>query len=390
MNLADYLSELLRQSDEVSVPGLGYFFRERLNSYYNEREAKFYPPRHQVKFVPELRDDDTFAQYVAAKKNISLASSKYFAEKFVNQLREQAAAGSYLFADIGSFHMDQNQNLVFKPYDQVPNDPDFYGYPPINIYKSVPVDINHHVYHEPVVSPAISAPPVVNTLTEANAAAVADDGEVISTEREVNAPPVLNTPPTVSAQPLQSLQDQNYFEDEPEIKKRTNIWLILLITLTVLALALFGVYKFFPDAADKLDETYHNILGKQDTAVPVYRHEIKADTVKKAVPAKDTTKTAAASVAPLTVPVTDTVKPSHFEIVEFKSRNLGSVKAEIRRLKNKGIEAKLITDDGTGPLLKVSAGTYTTELEANAVRIVLIQARKIKKNSIVEEIKPQQ
>ncbi|MDB5006589.1 MAG: hypothetical protein JWP45_982 [Mucilaginibacter sp.] len=391
MNLADYLSELLGQHDEVSVPGLGYFFRERLSSYYNEREAKFYPPRHQVKFVPELRDDDTFAQYVAAKKNISLASSKYFAEKFVSQLRDQAAAGSYLFADIGSFHTDQNQNLVFKPYDKVPNDPDFYGYPPINIYKSVPVAINHQAYHEPVVSPVINEPPVINMPPVADLPPIADDEEAINTPPEESAPPVLTTPPIVSAQPLQSLQDQNYFEEEPEIKKRSNIWLIVLISITVLALALFGVYKFFPDTADKLGETYHKIIDKQDTAVPVYRHEIKVDTIKKVKPVTDTAIKAAATATPVRGPaVADTVKPSHFEIVEYKSRSLGSVNAEIRRLKVKGINAKLITDDGSGPLLKVSAGTFTTELDANAARIVLEHARKIRKNSQVEEIKPQQ
>jgi hypothetical protein len=105
MNLADYLSELLGMHDEVSVPGLGYFVRERITGYYNDSEAKFYPPHHRVKFVPELRENDTFTQYVADKKNISLASSKYFAEKFVAKLRDDASRGNYIFAGLGQFHM---------------------------------------------------------------------------------------------------------------------------------------------------------------------------------------------------------------------------------------------------------------------------------------------
>src|ERR1700744_4003433 len=104
MNLADYLSELLSQHDEVSVPGLGYFVRTRVNAYYDEREGLFSPPYHQVKFTPQPKDDDTFVQYVADKKNISLASSKYFAEKFISKLKEQALAGKYLFADLGLFY----------------------------------------------------------------------------------------------------------------------------------------------------------------------------------------------------------------------------------------------------------------------------------------------
>jgi len=114
MNLADYLSELLGLHDEVNVPGLGYFIRNRVNAYYNDTEARFYPPYHQVKFVPQPKDDDTFAQYVADKKNISLASSKYFVEKFIIKLREDASGGKFLFADLGSFQTDLDQ-LVFKP-----------------------------------------------------------------------------------------------------------------------------------------------------------------------------------------------------------------------------------------------------------------------------------
>src|ERR1700712_5220399 len=134
MNLADYLSELLAQYEEVSVPGLGYFVRERVNGFYNDKDSKFYPPYHKVKFVPQPKDDDTFAQYVADKKNISLASSKYFAEKFVAKLKEQALTGKYLFADLGLFYTAQDQ-LVFKANDKITDDPAFYGYPPLTVFK---------------------------------------------------------------------------------------------------------------------------------------------------------------------------------------------------------------------------------------------------------------
>ena len=41
MNLADYLSDLLEENAEVSVPGLGYFVREHVGAAYNEAEARF-------------------------------------------------------------------------------------------------------------------------------------------------------------------------------------------------------------------------------------------------------------------------------------------------------------------------------------------------------------
>lgn len=347
MNLADYLSELLGLYEEVSVPGLGYFVRERVNGYYNDKEARFYPPYHKVKFVPQPKDDDTFAQYVADKKNISLASSKYFAEKFVSKLREQALTGKYLFADLGLFYTDQDQ-LVFKPNDKIADDPAFYGYPPLNIYKQ----------------------------------------GLLSAQKPSFAEPVSAQVPSVS--PVQAVDDDHFYEEETGTKRRVNVWLIVLIAITAAALILFGVYKFYPQAFDTLGATYNKITGKSDTAVPVYRREVKADTIKKTVPApaKDTTiKTVPPATAPVTV--IDTTKHSRFEIIANASRHYTTVAADVAKLKAKDVDAKILSkEDAPGPLLKVSVGTFQSLNSAEAAKAVLVKAGKIKSNSQILEIKP--
>ena len=93
--------------------------------------------------MSQPKDDDTFAQYVADKKNISLASSKYFVEKFITKLREDASHSRYLFADLGSFQADAGQ-LVFKPNEKIAADPAFYGYPAVDVFnpaKPVPSEV---------------------------------------------------------------------------------------------------------------------------------------------------------------------------------------------------------------------------------------------------------
>jgi CCDC81-like HU domain protein/sporulation related protein len=339
MNLADYLSELLGQHDEISVPGLGYFVRTRINAYYNEKEAKFYPPFHQVKFVPQPKEDDTFVQYVADKKNISLASSKYFAEKFISKLKEEAAKGKYLFADLGLFYTDQGQ-LVFKPNDRVAADPAFYGYPQINIYK-----LGQPLYPEnpkPVFASNLSGSPVTTA-------------------------------------PVPVVQQPQYFEEEAEHKRPVNVWLIILIALTVIALAVFGVYKFYPEAFDKAKAAYNKILGKQDSVVSVYRHD-------NAIASKGTGKD---STTKTTIPAADTTKKAKFEIIVSDSRTVAMANANVDHLRSLGLKATVSIDE-PGRLYKVSVGTYPTSAEADAAMQGFIKAGKISKDSKVLPINPQQ
>jgi hypothetical protein len=345
MNLADYLSELLGQYEEVSVPGLGYFVRERVNGYYNDKEARFYPPQHKVKFVPNPKDDDIFAQYVADKKNISLASSKYFAEKFVSKLKEQALTGKYLFADLGLFYTEQDQ-LVFKPNDKITDDPAFYGYPQLNIYKQG------------------------QPLNEQN-----------------SRPSFANTVPAAAPRPVQPVIDEPYFEDEAERKKGLSVWMIVLIAVTAIALAVFGIFKFYPEAYYKVGAAFNRITGKADTVAPVYRHEIKADTIKKAVPAKDTTiKTTPPAVTQ--VATVDTIKHASWVILIKTFRQEKFANEEVNHLKAKGVDAKILTkEEAAGPRIKVSVGNYPTQGEAEAAKIVLINAGKIPKDSYSLQLK---
>ncbi len=356
MNLADYLSELLGQREEVNLPGLGYFVRERVNGYYDDKEEKFYPPYHHVKFVPEAKDDDTFAQYVAEKKNISLASSKYFAEKFVSKLKEDAAKGNYLFSDLGLFYTDDGQ-LVFKSNDKIASDPVFYGYPSININKA-----GKQPRPEPVQ-------PVF---------------EKQAPQQEVTVPPVKT---------LRQLQQEQYLEDEYEAKRSISIWWIILISVTIIAIALFAVYKFRPSVFDKLRAGYHKTFTKETAIIPKVHQVVKPDslgpdTVIKAGAISDSTsKGVLPAGSGQGADTADTTNLARFEIIAASFRTLPSATRERDRYEAKGMKAKILTD-APGPLLKVSVGTYLTDADAEAATEILKRAGKIPQNSNVQKIKP--
>jgi len=352
MNLADYLSELLGLHDEVNVPGLGYFVRNRVNAYYNDAEARFYPPYHQVKFVPQPNDDETFAQYVADKKNISLASSKYFVEKFITKLKEDAPKGKFLFADLGSFQSDLDQ-LVFKPNERIPADPAFYGFPPVDLFKAaqpIPADVK-----KPVLAPDQPAIAPVPSAT--------------------------NTPP-----PPRAVHSPEYYEEEVEPKRGVSVWLIVLIIAAILGLAVFGVYKFYPRAFDKVKDEYNKLTGKA-TDTPAVIHKVpppvKKDTTKAAQAAVDTTtKAAAPTVKP------DSAKAPHWEAITNSYVNLQAANARVAHLRGLGYNAYVVLN-APGPRIHVSVGAYPTEGAADSVINLLVKAGKIKKGPIAIKVNPQ-
>lgn len=342
MNLADYVSELLGQRSAVSVPGLGYFEKVRIGGYYNDGDAKFYPPRHQVKFKTETTDDDIFAEYVARKKNISLASAKYFIEKFISKLKEDAAEEAFPFSGLGSVRME-NDRLVFLPNDAISDDPSFYGYAAVALNKPAAV-----FAREPV-TPIFNAeePPVAAPVIE---------------ERNV---------------------EEYYAAEEAEIKRTFNVWTILMAIVVVAAIAVFAAYKYDPSIFDR----FNNPLPKSKIAnIPIVDSAGPADTGKSdSIKSANVTDTALASTPPATTlaPDTttyDTLSALHYviRVVAFKKQK--DADDAVKYYKSLGLDAKL-QPRTPGRKYKVIVGRYTTRQAAELARLEMVKEKKIRKDS---------
>jgi|SRR6185312_10861375 len=354
MNLADYLSELLGRHSAVSVPGLGYFEKVRIDGYYDESEAKFYPPRHQVRFKTEAHDDDTFAEYIARKKNISLASSKYFTEKFISKLKEDAAEGDFTFSDLGSFHTEHDQ-LVFVPNDSIGNDPSFYGYAPVGINKPAPFSAS-----EPIS-------PVFN-----NPAPQVDSPVVEEKESDIK---------------------QHYIEEEEEIKRTFNVWTILMAIVVVAAIAVFAAYKYDPSIFDRFNNTPpknkdKNIVAKKVAVIPVTDSAGKSDSAGRAGAdsvLKSTTTPAAAFAADTTS--YDTLSQLHYVIRVVAVKKQKDADEIVKYYKSLGLDAKL-QPRALRHKYKVIVGRYTSYEAAEAARRQMVKEKKITKDSQTIKINP--
>lgn len=348
MNIADYLSEFLFNNNEVSVPGLGGFLLMRKNAWYNAKEAKFYPPFHEVKFVPHPKHDDTFSQYVAGRENISLESAKYFIEKFIGNLTEQASVKKIPVGNLGWFYKQQQSgNLEFKPNDKIATDPFFFGYTPV----------------------------IVNTLA--------------GTENKVPSAPQPKTEALPVTTENELHKNGNLVEEETVRKKSVNIWLVLLLVITILALAAVGVYQYKPTAFDSLKTLYQNSPGdNKKPNRPVLKNNTGNDTARK----NDTVSSPVPTGVKGEINAVDTTKMAHFEIIAISFKTRTKAVEQIAIYKKSGLDAKIV-EDTTGVTLykfQISVGTYPSRKEAQKKMLALKNEGKIGDDSYSIEIKPKQ
>jgi len=258
MDIGFYISELLEKNGEVNVPGLGYLAQAYVPGYYNETEGKFYPPQHNVQFdAQQLADDDVLTQYIADIKNISLASSKYFTEKYIAEVKEDVLVKDVPIGNLGHLYTEYGK-LLFKPADGTTNDPAFFGYPPVNITRvgqEAAFFNAHKSQPEPTPEPE---PPVPNTP------------EPFYTS-ESNAPVFQSKP---------SIEEELYEETE---SKRSYTWIILLFVLIFAALAVVGAHQYYPAQFNNAKNWIETTVGLKKADKPV---EVKKKEVVAVIPPK--------------------------------------------------------------------------------------------------------
>jgi cell division septation protein DedD len=390
MDVSFYISELLEQHGEVSVPGLGYLVLARVSGHYNEAEGKFYPPHHLVQFDPQqIDDDDTLTQYIADVKNISLASSKYFTEKYINIIKEESLIKEVALANLGWFYIDHGK-LTFRAADITDNDPAFFGLAPVEINR---------LGQNPVSGQYVPENNISSKLPIADGQQVADESPITSQQEE--------------------------FDEEEEFK-RSKTWLVFLILVIVLVVAAFGIYRYSPNTVTKAEAWVQNILhpdktitsivklkkdsiqavvpaigdttGKRDTAnIDV----VKTDTIKKIIPANtkdkqviptaivspptDVKKNTAGTTATQTA-ATDIPAGAHWAVIALVCQTRTKADAIVNQYKQNGLNAFIAS--ARGSVIKIAAGAYATNDEADAARAKMVESKKIPKDAYLQEIKP--
>jgi hypothetical protein len=441
MDVGFYLGELLMQQGEVSVPGLGYFVQVRMSGHYDENERKFYPPYHQAQFDIQSIDDDALAEYIAVKKNISIASAKYFTEKYITDLKQQSLVSEVPIGNLGHFYTEQTQ-LVFRPADKIIDDTIFYGLEPVSINK---IGTTNPVEERPKVE--LNFPPKQ-----------APEKPAVTEEIIPEVPQPAEQPARVYRQEEEMAGVAPEFfeaaeEEEEQKKGPLMLLLIIFISAVVIALGVFALYRYQPDTFAKIVFWQHKtvdtikpkpvVVSKPDTIATdsLAADSLKTDSLVKDTIAKTTTtakKTEVIVTQPATPPAKKEVilsqaempaskkqvlaavvppkkkevvtsqtvilpagnsriiaAPStatgtrRFEVYAVDAATIADANAAIRKLKKAGFDPRWVTD-ADGATYPISIGHFATQEQAKAFAARAIEAGKVPGgNAYFKEVIPQ-
>ncbi|WP_207428660.1 SPOR domain-containing protein [Pedobacter sp. SYSU D00535] len=89
MDVGLFISELLKEQNEVSLPGIGTFYRKKKSAFFDKSKGLFYPPSFELGFKEDAGSvlSEGLIEHIRSAKNISAASARYFAEKYTDSLQ---------------------------------------------------------------------------------------------------------------------------------------------------------------------------------------------------------------------------------------------------------------------------------------------------------------
>ncbi|PJJ84587.1 HU domain-containing protein [Mucilaginibacter auburnensis] len=356
MDVGFYLSELLMQRGEVKVPGLGVFSQARMSAYYDENAHLFYPPYNKVQFEAKADTADTeLAEYLVDEKNISFASAKYFIEKYIVNLRQQAIVADVPLANLGVFSIEHGE-LSFKANNALGTDAELFGLAPVQIFKADAIPDATKT----LTAQVVLYPPAPNQEIEAQAP-VEEQEEIIEHTDEDNS--------------IQPPHDESYSafpDDEEEQERSRGPWRAILITtiiLAVLAGGLFALYRYQPATFAQLQFWKNNtpdtpVKARPSTIVIPGIDSLHTDSVKKAL---DTT-----------AKVADTIKTKRFELISGKGfKNLWGAGEALKKYRAMGFTDARLLEDFQGPLIKISIASFSSLSECEEMRLRLIKEGKL-------------
>ncbi len=349
MDIGFYIADLLRNQDEVSLPGLGTFTKERVAGSYDISSNSFRPPSYQVSFNRKLNDFNSLSEHISAKKNLSPSSAEYFVKKFTSALLDLLqTSGTAEVKPLGIIRQNED-NITFEASSSFNVAGKFYGLKPIAEIKD----------------------PLPPSVIETSPQGGNDSGPLTE---PVSPPKGSFIEDFIAGQGSEEQEEEEEYVEEPR-GSRTLLVILGAVLLVIITTAL--LYLFNPAAQTMLNGLFSGTTSAVYPAqVPDTNTKATTPVLTDSVNAQATAvqKIATDSLAsPIPAPAEgerEAVEITTYEIVGATFGKRSEAENYIKTMKGKGIQARIL-ENMPGTLYKVSLASFpdykTAQNELNRI-----------------------
>ena len=330
MDIGFYIADLLRNQDEVSLPGLGTFTKERVPGSFDRMSNSFRPPSYQVSFTNKLSDFNSLSEYISFKKNLSPSSAEYFVKKFTSGIFDVLQTSGIAEVKPLGIIRQKNENLTFEASANFEIAGKFYGLKPV-------VDLKN------TIAPAIKDPVIP----------AAKQGGSIED--------------FITSQGDEEIDDEEVYVEETR-SNRTLLIILGAFLFAVITAAL--LYLFNPVTRNLVDSMLARVVssipakpdpGNVAKPSPIVTTD-SLNTFPKAV-VQDSTVVDSAERPAVEKTPEPVVETTTIEIIGAAFGKRSEAETYIQNMKKKGLQARIL-EDMPGPLFKVSLASFPDQQSA--------------------------
>lgn len=342
MDIASYLLELIETQKIVGINALGTLYKKKTPGRYDSETHSFLPPKYEIAFNSEVKEDQYLANFISEKKNISIESAHFYITEFVENIQTQLA---------------DHQQADFSPLGELKliNDE-------ITLESSKTIEIGFASYGLPSVSTN------QNSSVEPDPQPVYEEISEVNTTQEINENEEPTQPATGILDPLWKPSVINRYEyddeDEDEEKGKSKwvrrLFKVMLTLLTIAAITAVLIYFLYPD----LFYQFKNNLPEQTPTEAPSGGSVKIDSgsnpKNEVAVVHDSLKknVVFTSVAKDSVTTPAISNSTVYEVIGSAMKTQKKVDEVISIFAKRGINAKKM-ESMPGRLIKVSLGTFT-------------------------------
>ena len=256
--LSKMVGELILDSDEVALPGVGTFVAEVMPSTFSDKGYTINPPYRRLSFRQRESSDRSLVELYARSNDVDERTAESILRPFLAELKETLKVKkTIVFPGLGRLRATRENNFFFIPDEDLNIYPEGFGLEPLSLKTHVETEDEmraavaslQQILDEPAPEAEEAAPAVVETVP-------AVEEEPVAVEEPLVPEPV-PVEEVKEVKEEKEIEGENYEWDEEDDyrawRRRRFFWIAGIVLVALIVLLLVGFVILAHVAPDFID-----------------------------------------------------------------------------------------------------------------------------------------